>query len=279
MWDRSPAWFDLAVILGVFALGSILFGRFEQHKPRARPSTRVGRRSSGCRGRQWDRLTKRWCQRAGPRSPESSRCGCSPFSCSRSRSRGPYGLRHRASRRPATRALWRPRSGVLSWGVRAGARRAHAHGASGGPRCVTRLLSRHRALAGGRPLVRTGPRLLRRTKASCSCRPSSRDRCVAAVRPHTRGDDNPRRRHLDVGARRARKSGGAATRSRDSHNTSASRRESRAGLRMGRVAPSAVRAPRQREYRAVLPSVPAPIMAMSVVLHTSIGRRTAASSS
>lgn len=41
MWDRSSAWFDLAVILGVFALGSVLFGRFEQHKPRARRALKV----------------------------------------------------------------------------------------------------------------------------------------------------------------------------------------------------------------------------------------------
>ena len=36
MWSQDSAWFDLAVILGVFAFGSICFGRFEQHKPRWR---------------------------------------------------------------------------------------------------------------------------------------------------------------------------------------------------------------------------------------------------
>jgi hypothetical protein len=41
MWERQTAWFDLAVILGVFALGSVLFGRFEQHKPRARRVAKV----------------------------------------------------------------------------------------------------------------------------------------------------------------------------------------------------------------------------------------------
>jgi hypothetical protein len=41
MWERHTAWFDLAVILGVFALGSVLFGRFEQHKPRARRVAKV----------------------------------------------------------------------------------------------------------------------------------------------------------------------------------------------------------------------------------------------
>ncbi|MFN2326426.1 MAG: hypothetical protein ABR551_11135 [Gemmatimonadales bacterium] len=41
MWERTTAWFDLAVILGVFSLGSVLFGRFEQHKPRARRVLKV----------------------------------------------------------------------------------------------------------------------------------------------------------------------------------------------------------------------------------------------
>ncbi len=40
MWDRSSAWFDLSIALGVLAVGGILFGRFEQHKSRAR---RVGK--------------------------------------------------------------------------------------------------------------------------------------------------------------------------------------------------------------------------------------------
>ncbi len=41
MWSRDSAWFDLAVILGVFALGSVCFGRFEQHKPRGRRVLKV----------------------------------------------------------------------------------------------------------------------------------------------------------------------------------------------------------------------------------------------
>jgi len=41
MWERTSAWFDLAVILGVFAVGTVLFGRFEQHKPRARRLLKV----------------------------------------------------------------------------------------------------------------------------------------------------------------------------------------------------------------------------------------------
>jgi len=41
MWSTDSAWFDLAIILGVFAVGGILFGRFEQHKPRWRRVLKV----------------------------------------------------------------------------------------------------------------------------------------------------------------------------------------------------------------------------------------------
>ena len=41
MWSRDSAWFDLAVILGVFAVGGVCFGRFEQHKPRWRRVLKV----------------------------------------------------------------------------------------------------------------------------------------------------------------------------------------------------------------------------------------------
>ena len=41
MWERSSAWFDVAVALGVFAIGGVLFGRFEQHKPRIRRVAKV----------------------------------------------------------------------------------------------------------------------------------------------------------------------------------------------------------------------------------------------
>jgi len=36
MWSTETVWFDLAVVFGIFAFGSILFGRFEEHKPRLR---------------------------------------------------------------------------------------------------------------------------------------------------------------------------------------------------------------------------------------------------
>jgi hypothetical protein len=34
MWDTSVLWFDTSVVLGIFAVGSILFGHFEEHKPK-----------------------------------------------------------------------------------------------------------------------------------------------------------------------------------------------------------------------------------------------------
>ena len=41
MWSLDTRWFDVAVVLGIFAFGSILFGIFEQHKPRARRVLKV----------------------------------------------------------------------------------------------------------------------------------------------------------------------------------------------------------------------------------------------
>ena len=41
MWERNTAWFDLAVILGVFAIGNVLFGRFVVHQSRARRVLKV----------------------------------------------------------------------------------------------------------------------------------------------------------------------------------------------------------------------------------------------
>jgi hypothetical protein len=34
MWRTDTLWFDLAVVMAIFAIGNILFGRFEEHKPR-----------------------------------------------------------------------------------------------------------------------------------------------------------------------------------------------------------------------------------------------------
>jgi hypothetical protein len=41
MWDRNTPWFDLAVILGVFAIGNVLFGRFVVHQNRGRRVLKV----------------------------------------------------------------------------------------------------------------------------------------------------------------------------------------------------------------------------------------------
>ena len=35
-WGMETRWFDVAVVTSLFAVGSILFGRFEEHKPRWR---------------------------------------------------------------------------------------------------------------------------------------------------------------------------------------------------------------------------------------------------
>jgi hypothetical protein len=36
MWTIDTRWFDVAIVMSIFAVGSVLFGRFEQHKPRGR---------------------------------------------------------------------------------------------------------------------------------------------------------------------------------------------------------------------------------------------------
>ena len=36
MWRTDTLWFDVAIVMIIFAAGSILFGRFEEHKPRWR---------------------------------------------------------------------------------------------------------------------------------------------------------------------------------------------------------------------------------------------------
>ena len=35
MWNTRTVWFDIAVVMSVFAVGNILFGHFEEHKPNA----------------------------------------------------------------------------------------------------------------------------------------------------------------------------------------------------------------------------------------------------
>jgi predicted MFS family arabinose efflux permease len=41
MWSTDTVWFDLAVVFGIFAFGNILFGHFEEHKPKARRVLKV----------------------------------------------------------------------------------------------------------------------------------------------------------------------------------------------------------------------------------------------
>ncbi len=41
MWGTETRWFDVAVVMSLFAVGSILFGRFEEHKPRWRRLLKV----------------------------------------------------------------------------------------------------------------------------------------------------------------------------------------------------------------------------------------------
>ncbi len=36
MWSIDTPWFDVAVVMSIFAFGNALFGRFEEHKPRGR---------------------------------------------------------------------------------------------------------------------------------------------------------------------------------------------------------------------------------------------------
>jgi hypothetical protein len=35
MWSIQTVWFDVAVVMSIFAVGNILFGHFEEHKPKA----------------------------------------------------------------------------------------------------------------------------------------------------------------------------------------------------------------------------------------------------
>jgi len=41
MWRTDTLWFDVAVVMTIFAVGNVLFGRFEEHKPRWRRLLKV----------------------------------------------------------------------------------------------------------------------------------------------------------------------------------------------------------------------------------------------
>jgi hypothetical protein len=42
MWSTQTVWFDVAVVMSLFAVGNILFGHFEEHRPKARRLLKVG---------------------------------------------------------------------------------------------------------------------------------------------------------------------------------------------------------------------------------------------
>lgn len=41
MWHTDTLWFDVAMVMSIFAIGSILFGHFEEHKPKLRRVAKV----------------------------------------------------------------------------------------------------------------------------------------------------------------------------------------------------------------------------------------------
>lgn len=41
MWSIDTPWFDVAVVMSIFAFGNVLFGRFEEHKHRGRRVLKV----------------------------------------------------------------------------------------------------------------------------------------------------------------------------------------------------------------------------------------------
>jgi hypothetical protein len=41
MWSTQTAWFDVALVMSIFAIGNILFGHFEEHKPKGRRVLKV----------------------------------------------------------------------------------------------------------------------------------------------------------------------------------------------------------------------------------------------
>jgi uncharacterized membrane protein len=41
MWNTDSLWFDAAIVLGIFAVGNILFGHFEEHRPKWRRLLKV----------------------------------------------------------------------------------------------------------------------------------------------------------------------------------------------------------------------------------------------
>jgi hypothetical protein len=42
MWNTDTLWFEVAVVMSLFAVGNILFGHFEEHKSKWRRLVKVG---------------------------------------------------------------------------------------------------------------------------------------------------------------------------------------------------------------------------------------------
>ena len=42
MWDTDTYWFDISLVLGICAIGNILLGHFEEHKPKWRRLLKIG---------------------------------------------------------------------------------------------------------------------------------------------------------------------------------------------------------------------------------------------
>jgi hypothetical protein len=41
MWRTDTHWFDVAIVMTIFAFGNALFGRFEEHRPRSRRALKI----------------------------------------------------------------------------------------------------------------------------------------------------------------------------------------------------------------------------------------------
>ena len=41
MWNTANYWFDTSIVFGIFAVGNILFGHFEEHRPKSRRLLKV----------------------------------------------------------------------------------------------------------------------------------------------------------------------------------------------------------------------------------------------
>lgn len=41
MWSTDTLWLDVAIVMSIFAVGNILFGHFEEHKPKWRRLLKV----------------------------------------------------------------------------------------------------------------------------------------------------------------------------------------------------------------------------------------------